>query len=54
MLVNFGWQAISVYIIACAALTLVAVALLPDRRKADLATTTPLTAAVRQPAGKRH
>ena len=53
MLVNFGWQAISVYIIACAVLTLVAVALLPDRRKADLATTAPLTAAVRQPAGKR-
>jgi hypothetical protein len=47
MLVNFGWQAISVYIIACAALTLVAVALLPDRSKADLATAPVLTTAVR-------
>jgi len=36
MLPNFGWQAISVYIIACAVLTLTAVALLPDRRTADL------------------
>jgi MFS family permease len=36
MLPNFGWQAISVYIIACAVLTLIAVAFLPDRRKADL------------------
>ena len=47
MLVNFGWQAISVYIIACAALTLVAVALLPDRSQADLATAPVLTTAVR-------
>jgi hypothetical protein len=47
MLVNFGWQAISVYIIACAALTLVAVALLPDRSKADLSTAPVLTTAVR-------
>jgi MFS family permease len=36
MLPNFGWQAISVYIIACAVLTLTAVALLPDRSRADL------------------
>jgi metabolite-proton symporter len=36
MLPHFGWQAISVYIIACAVLTLAAVALLPDRRHADL------------------
>ena len=36
MLPNFGWQAISVYIIACAVLTLIAVALLPDRSKADV------------------
>ncbi len=36
MLPNFGWQAISVYIIACAVITLVAVALLPDRHQADL------------------
>jgi MFS family permease len=35
MLPNFGWQAISVYIIACAVITLGAVALLPDRRTAD-------------------
>ena len=37
MLPNFGWQAIAVYIIACVVLTLVAVVLLPDRYKADLA-----------------
>jgi MFS family permease len=43
MLPTFGWQAISVYIIACAVLTLVAVALLPDRRHADL--TIPVPAA---------
>ena len=36
MLPNFGWQAISVYIIACSVITLAAVALLPDRRTADL------------------
>jgi MFS family permease len=36
MLPNFGWQAISVYIIACAVITLAAVALLPDRSRADL------------------
>jgi MFS family permease len=39
MLPNFGWQAISVYIIACVVITLIAVALLPDRSRADLATT---------------
>ncbi len=48
MLVNFGWQAISVYIIACAILTLFAVALLPDRSKADLSTAPVLATAVRQ------
>ena len=38
MLATFGWQAIAVYIIACAVLTLIAAALLPDRRgKVDLA-----------------
>ena len=47
MLPNFGWQAISVYIIACAVLTLVAVVLLPDRSKAALATAPVLTTAVR-------
>ena len=47
MLVNFGWQAISVYIIACAILTLFAVALLPDRSKADLSTAPVLATAVR-------
>ncbi|MBV9383300.1 MAG: MHS family MFS transporter [Streptosporangiaceae bacterium] len=47
MLASFGWQAISVYIIACAVLTLSAVALLPDRSKADLAVAPPLT-----PAGR--
>jgi MFS family permease len=43
MLPNFGWQAISVYIIACAALTMTAVVLLPDRSRADLAVTPVLT-----------
>jgi len=37
MLASFGWQAIAVYIIACVVLTLVAVALLPDRSKAEVA-----------------
>ena len=36
MLPNFGWQAISVYIIACVLLTLTAAALLPDRSRVDL------------------
>ncbi len=36
MLPNFGWQAISVYIIACVVLTLTATALLPDRSRVDL------------------
>ena len=43
MLPNFGWQAISVYIIACAVLTLVAVVFLPDRSEADLTGTSMLT-----------
>jgi MFS family permease len=43
MLPNFGWQAISVYIIACAVVTLIAVAFLPDRRRADLAEAPMLT-----------
>jgi MFS family permease len=37
MLPNFGWQAISVYIIACVVLSLIAVVFLPDRRGANLA-----------------
>jgi metabolite-proton symporter len=45
MLPNFGWQAICVYIIACAVITLVAAWLLPDRSKADLAAATPVGAA---------
>jgi MFS family permease len=36
MLPNFGWQAISVYIIACALITMFAIAFLPDRSRADL------------------
>jgi uncharacterized membrane protein len=43
MLPNFGWQAIAVYIIACVVLTLIAVVLLPDRSKTDLAATSVLT-----------
>ena len=50
MLPSFGWQAISVYIIACAVLTLVAVRLLPDRSKADLTAPAQVTTAG-QPAG---
>src|SRR5512146_16987 len=50
MLPNFGWQAISVYIIACSVLTLTAVALLPDRSKADL-TVPAAPAPAGQPAG---
>jgi MFS family permease len=42
MLPHFGWQAISVYIIACAVITLAAVALLPDRRAADLGVVAPV------------
>src|SRR5581483_1025847 len=51
MLPTFGWQAISVYIIACVVLTLAAVVLLSDRRRADLSVTAPLTRATGQPAG---
>jgi MFS family permease len=41
MLASFGWQAISVYIIACALITLFAIALLPDRSQVDLTVATP-------------
>ena len=54
MLPHFGWQAISVYIIACAVLTLAAIALLPDRRHADLAVVpgpVPATTAEHQAGG---
>ncbi|MBV9205342.1 MAG: MHS family MFS transporter [Actinobacteria bacterium] len=47
MLASFGWQAISVYIIACVVITLIAVALLPDRSMADLG-----VAPVAAPAGQ--
>jgi MFS family permease len=50
MLPNFGWQAISVYIIACAVITLVAVVLLPDRRRADLSEAPVLARASSRPA----
>jgi MFS family permease len=50
MLPNFGWQAISVYIIACAVISLTAVALLPDRRRADLTEAPLLTPATGQAA----
>jgi metabolite-proton symporter len=45
ILPHFGWQAICVYIIACVVISLVAAALLPDRSKADLDTSQPVTAA---------
>jgi MFS family permease len=51
MLPNFGWQAISVYIIACSVITLVAVSLLPDRRTADLGLPAAATPAAGQVAG---
>jgi metabolite-proton symporter len=51
MLASFGWQAISVYIIACAVLTLIAAALLPDRSKADLMVAPAATAQAGQAAG---
>jgi MFS family permease len=44
MLASFGWQAISVYIVACAVLTITAMVFLPDRSKADLSATTMVTA----------
>jgi MFS family permease len=50
MLASFGWQAISVYIIACVVLTLAAVVLLPDRSRADLTATVRVTSAEGQPA----
>jgi len=50
MLATFGWQAISVYIIACVVLTLTAVALLSDRSRADLTATPPLASSAGQPA----
>ena len=52
MLANFGWQAIAVYIIACVVLTLFAVALLPDRSKADLAGPPVLAPAVSRTASR--
>jgi hypothetical protein len=51
MLPNFGWQAISVYIIACVVITLAAAALLPDRSKADLAAMPELAPAGRAAGG---
>jgi MFS family permease len=50
MLATFGWQAISVYIIACVVLTLTAVVLLSDRSRADLTATPPLASSAGQPA----
>jgi MFS family permease len=41
MLASFGWQAIAVYIIACAVITLVAAAFLRDRSREELATGVP-------------
>jgi MFS family permease len=49
MLPNFSWQARCVYVIACALITLVAAAFLPDRSKADLATAQPVSAAAEVP-----
>jgi MFS family permease len=51
MLASFGWQAISVYIIACTVVTLVAAALMPDRRHADLSGVPEGAATARQAAG---
>ncbi|MBV9451343.1 MAG: MHS family MFS transporter [Streptosporangiaceae bacterium] len=43
MLPNFGWQAVSVYIIACVGISLGAIVLLQDRSKADLTAPSALT-----------
>ncbi|HSZ41933.1 MAG TPA: MFS transporter [Trebonia sp.] len=51
MLAAFGWQSISVYIIACTVLTLGAAALMPDRRHADLSDLAEPAATARQAAG---
>jgi MFS family permease len=51
MLASFGWQAISVYIIACTVLTLGAAALMPDRRHADLSALAEPAATAGQAAG---
>jgi MFS family permease len=51
MLASFGWQAISVYIIACAVLTLTAAAMLPDRRHANLIQLPETAVTAGQPAG---
>jgi predicted MFS family arabinose efflux permease len=45
MLPHFGWQAICVYIIACAVITLVAAAFQPHPSKADQANPEPVSAA---------
>jgi MFS family permease len=46
---DYGWPAISTYIIACVVITLVAAALLPDRAKTGVAGSVPAAA---QPAGE--
>ena len=51
MLPNFGWQAISVYIIACVLITLGAAALMPDRSRASVAAMPELAPAGSRPAG---
>jgi MFS family permease len=50
MLHSFGWQAISVYVLACVAITLVAVALFPERRGADLGRAAELVPSPPRPA----
>ena len=50
MLPNFGWQAISVYIIACVVLTLAAAFLLPDRSRMGLPASPVLAPAAGQAA----
>jgi metabolite-proton symporter len=51
MLPNFGWQAISVYIIACALITLTAMYYLPDRSRVDL--TVPVGVASGEPLAQQ-
>jgi MFS family permease len=52
MLPNFGWQAISVYIIACVLITLGAAALLPDRSRGDVAAMPELAPAASRTASR--
>ena len=48
---DFGWPAISTYIIACVIITLIAAALLPDRTKTGIPAAVPAAAPAGEPTG---